>query len=167
MRFRCRRIGSNLRSGHQTFSLLPLALVPFRKLTLFYMVFSVLFRIRDKLSLMKTLDVIVERLCVHSQDILFVHEAALIDYINIMKLAQERFRKSLVLFPTWEMFTKGSGNHQFLQFLEYCKSYSSGGEKSIRGPPGLAWEYYIRNVEHGGFGLFLFGVPSQERERQV
>jgi len=163
MRFLCHGVGKERRSGDKTFSLLPVELVPFRKLSLLYMVLSVLIRIKRKLSLLKTLDVIAAELCTGTPDILFVHESALTDHERIMRIAMRRLWKSADLFSEAADFPGDSGERSLLWFLEYCTNYSSNCAESIRGPPGLSREYYILNKRHGRYGAFLFGVPSQDR----
>ena len=163
MRFLCHGVGEERKSNDRTFSLLPVELVPFRKLSLLYMVLSVLIRIKRKLSLLESLDVIAAELCTRTQDILFVHEPALTDHEMIMRLASRRLWKSADLFSETADFPGDSGEQLLLRFLEYCTNYSSNRAESIRGPPGLAWDYYILNKESGRFGVFLFGVPFQGR----
>jgi len=162
MRFHCRRFGVVLRSSHRTFSLLPVEIVPYRKLSLMFMVLSVLIRVKGKLSRLRSLDVISEELCSLSRDIGFVHESALMDHELILAIAAKRFWKSAMLFSTKPDFPD---NRSLYGFLKYCESYCSVHDKSIRGPPGLAWDYYILNKDHGRLRVFLFGVPSQERDR--
>ncbi|MBN2029609.1 hypothetical protein JW824_05135 [bacterium] len=162
MRFHCKGVGSDLKSQHRTFSLLPVELVPYRKLSLMFMVLSVLIRVKGKLSLLRSLDVIAEELCSLSGDIGFVHESALMDHELILAIAAQRFWKSAVLFSTAPDFPD---NQSLYGFLEYCESYCSVRNKSIRGPPGLSWDYYILNKAHGRFGSSLFGAPSQDRDR--
>lgn len=161
MRFHCRRFGVILWNSHRTFSLLPVELVPYRKLSLMFMVLSVLIRVKGKLSLLRSLDVIAEELCSLSGDIGFIHESALMDHELILVIAAQRFWKSAVLFSMAPVFPV---NQSLSGFLEYCESYCSIRDESIRGPPGLAWDYYIHNKGRGIFGAFLFGVPSQERD---
>ena len=162
MRFFCNRVGNGLRSSHRTFSLLPIELVPYRKLSILYIVLSVLIRFKRNVSLLRALDIIADELCSLAQDIGFVHEPALIDHELILRLASQRFWKSAALFSTEPNFPD---NQSFSGFLEYCEDYGSILDESIRGPPGLAWDYYILNQEHGRFGSLLFGVPSQDRDR--
>ena len=162
MRFRCKRVGLDLRSNHRTFSLLPVELVPFRKLSLLYMALSVFIRVKRQLSRIRSLDAIVEELCSLAVDIPFVHEPALIDHELIMVMAARRLCKSAALFSTAPDFPD---NQSLSGFLDYCESYASVRDECIRGPTGLGWDYYILNKEHGRFGAFLFGVPTQERDR--
>lgn len=160
MRFLCHGVGEERRSGDRTFSLLPVELVPFRKLSLLYMALSILIRIKRKLSILKSLDVIAKELCTGTPDILFVHESALTDHEMIMRIALRRLWKSADIFSE---APGDSGEQSLLWFLEYCTNYSSNRAESIRGPPGLVWDYCIQNKEHGRYGVFLFGVPSQDR----
>ena len=167
MRFLCNRVGYKFKSVHRTFSLLPSELIPFRKLSLEYMMQSVLIRVKRKLSLFKSLDAISNELCFLSLDIAFVHESALLDHVDIMTLAANRLWKFSELFSEFPGFPSDSDNQILLQFLEYCQNYRSARDESIRGPPGLAWDYYNLNKNHGRFGAFLFGRPSQKRVRSI
>ena len=63
MRFFCNRVGNGLRSSHRTFSLLPIELVPYRKLSILYIVLSVLIRFKRNVSLLRALDIIADELC--------------------------------------------------------------------------------------------------------
>jgi len=162
MRFFCNRVGNELKSSHRTFSLLPIELVPYRKLSLLYIVLSVLIRFKRNVSRVRALDIIADELCSLSQEIGFVHEPALIDHEMILRLAAQRFWKAPVLFSNGPDYPD---NRSFSRFLDYCENYRCIRDASIRGPPGLAWDYYILNKEHGKFGAFLFGIPSHERDR--
>ena len=163
MRYLCHGLGQERMSDDRTFSLLPVELVPFRKLSLLYMTLSVLIWIKGGLSRLKALDVIADELCSRTQDIEYVHEPALTDHEIIMRIASHRLWKSADLFSEIADFPSESGEQSHLRFLEYCKNYSSIRDKSSRGPPDLAWDYYILNKKSGRFGAFLFGVPFQER----
>jgi hypothetical protein len=60
VRFLCHAKGQRKNCDQVTFSLLPLVLVPYRYLTLKFMMLSLWLRLRDKLSLFAAMDAIEE-----------------------------------------------------------------------------------------------------------
>ncbi len=159
MRYYCRRRGKKRRSTDVTFSLLPIELVPYRKLTLVFMVLSIWIRIKHKLSLLKSLDVIIAKLPHEVADFSFVYQSALMDYEMIMKTAMKRLDtlgEQVELLGPIE-------SKDLLGFVEFARKYESQGDKFIRGPPGLAWDYSIMHGKHVQGSIFLFGDSSQDR----
>jgi hypothetical protein len=78
MRFRCFREGGEGRVPDVTFSLLPLELVPYRRLSVRFMVLAVRMRLKRKLSLLKA-DAQIEIELVRMKDeFSFVSVAALL-----------------------------------------------------------------------------------------
>lgn len=46
-------------------------------------------------------------------------------------------------------------------FIEYCLGYVSQSDEKIRGPTGLAWDYYLKNGSYYENSQFLFGCAAQ------
>ncbi|WP_320040994.1 hypothetical protein [uncultured Desulfobacter sp.] len=84
MRVLCFRKGDSFVCDHLTFSLLSLVLVPYRQLTLKFMVLAVLIRVRSHQSLTRVLDAIEDELN-HLDDIA--------DFLNASSLIYLRYSK--------------------------------------------------------------------------
>ncbi len=83
IRIFCYRKGAQIKCDHVTFSLLPLDLVPFRQLSLQFMVLAVWLRLIQGLSLTKSADAI-ENMVVNLGDIAtFVTNAAQLEWKNL------------------------------------------------------------------------------------
>ena len=90
-RFLCNDKGLRKKCDHRTFSLLPLVLVPYRQLTLRFMILAVWLRFRKKLSLFDAMDAI-ENTLVNLEDIAdFLSVASQYEWGKMVRFALDRF----------------------------------------------------------------------------
>jgi len=165
MRFLCRGKGNKRNSRHKTFSLLPSELVPYRALTLKYIIISVLLRFELP---QKGLDKVLDEIC--NQVVNPINQVDLLNYFTVrtlsgwIKLIMSAFHQFIEhdtgLFDR-EIYLKlkenQNNNNGLILFLKTALEYQSKEEPRIRGPSGLANDYYNLNK------TFLFGRPSQAR----
>ena len=91
LRFLCNDKGLRKKCDHRTFSLLPLVLVPYRQLTLRFMILAVWLRLRKKLSLFNAMDAI-ENTLVNLEDIAnFLSVASQYEWEKMVRIAFDRF----------------------------------------------------------------------------
>ena len=165
VRFLCHAKGQRKNCDHVTFSLLPLVLVPYRYLTLKFMMLALWLRLRDKLSLFAAMDVIEEELV--------NLEADVGDFVSIA--AQLQWEK-LIRAGFYRFFVRGMFNEEqiasinqaaekgLLSFIKMALGYKSWStDVPIRGPDGLAWDFYQLNGGAAKLAPFLFGTASQHR----
>lgn len=162
-RYECQRKGSRLVSTHRTFSLLPIQLVPYRRLSLAFMVMAVLECLRSKVSLWD-LSSRIERLFVSGEMLTpFLYPRSILIWRCILHQGVLRL---LAVGPArlGMLIEEGESLDQQLQdMLAGVSCAREGGMVRIRGPDELAWRYHeLLHGERGG-GHFLFGTPSQER----
>jgi len=147
-----------------TFSLLPLQLVPFRRMSLRFMFLAVFQKVQDSLSYFDAVGVIEAELVNMVPEVSFVHVCALVDWIAIIMEALHQIRLSGHLYiEGLESYETGS-NAELHAFICKAIEYESTDlDPPIRGPDALAWDYH---EDQGGplkQALFLFGTASQHR----
>ena len=163
LRFLCQGKGDKKKCDHVTFSLLPIELVPFRQLTLKFMVLAVWIRLSRRTSFTKALDNIEEELN---------NLADIADFINVSTvMSWERLIKSAFELFLSLHFNKPCNLHHkeitadekgLLLFIETIIAYKSKNTNNpIRGPDGFAWDFYQQSGGAGQLALFLFGRASQ------
>ena len=137
LRFLCNGKGVKSKCDHGTFSLLPLVLVPYRRLTLRFLVLAVSLRLTQRLSLFDAMNAI-ENTLINLSDIGgFLSIASQLEWEKMMKLA-------------------------FLQMaIEYRPREA---DPPIRGPDGLNWDFYHSTGGSTERAPFLFGTASQHRD---
>lgn len=160
MRFKCKADGKSKKNNHVTFSLLPIELVPYRQLSLKFMILALWLRLNNDFSLTHAMDIIEnineladigEFLCINNQ----------ISWEKIVKTAFKLFLSSSIYIRYKIQFTeKGNDNKkELLQFIEFARTHHlKVGCNKIRGPDALALEYYKST------NTFLFGTASQHRK---
>jgi len=164
LRFVCSRKGTNLVCYHVTFSLLPLMLVPYRKLSLKFMVQAIYIRLSRKLSLTNALDAIETELN---------HLGDIADFINISSvLSWEWMLKEGAMLLLWSKIDLASVIQyeqlldpvKFSCFLETVIHHKTRiGNHTIRGPDAFAFEFYQQSGGTERCAHFLFGLASQHR----
>ncbi len=165
-RFLCRGKGTRI-CNHKTFSLLPLMLVPYRRLTLKFMTLAVYLKLNHKLSLFNAMDAIEKQL-VDFEDVAdFISIAILLEWEKIMRLAFYRF---IVMHEFYKsnhdqfVIMKRDLENGLIVFLKMAAEYDSQYiNPSIRGPDGLALDFYKSNGGANELAFFLFGTASQHR----
>lgn len=164
LRFLCSRKGDTLVCDHLTFSLLPLVLVPYRQLTLKFMVLAVFIRVRSHLSLTGVLDAIEDELN-HLDDIAdFLNISSLISWEQMI-LAGARLlslsRMDLASKVECEPLSGIKGLLPFLKIIIHHQTTIDG--LPIRGPDAFAWDFYQQSGGTDQCAPFLFGLASQHR----
>ena len=165
-RFLCRDIGIRKKCDHVTFSLLPLVLVPYRQLTLKFMILALWLRLSEKLSLFTAMDAIENELVDFEEDISgFVSIAAQLEWERLIKAAFSRFVKSKPWHQEGFSIVENVCERGLLSFLKMALEYQSQqSDPPIRGPDGLAWDFYQLNGGAEQLAPFLFGTASQHRD---
>jgi hypothetical protein len=159
MRFKCCSLDKAINS-HVTFSLLPVGLVPYRKVSLLFMVMAVWLRISHAVSLFKTMDIIESELNKLEDAGGFLSVSALCLWSNVIGAAYAH----LLSRNTYIRYEPNQKSVSYIEelnhFVEYIVNYKRASDHhQIRGPDALALEFF--NLEH----IFLFGVASQDRAR--
>jgi hypothetical protein len=164
MRFLCQGKGDKRKCDHVTFSLLPIELVPFRQLTLKFMVLAVWIMLDRRLSFTRALDAIEEELNNLGDVAEFINTSTLMSWERLIRAAFELFLSTdiEVCKPRYEKIT--ADETCVLLFLELLREYKSGNANNpIRGPDAFAWDFYQQSGGADQLALFLFGRASQHR----
>ncbi len=164
MRFLCQGKGDKRKCDHVTFSLLPIELVPFRQLTLKFMVLAVWIMLGRRLSFTRALDAIEEELNNLGDVAEFINTSTLMSWERLIRAAFELFLSTdiEVCKPRYEKIT--ADETCVLLFLELLREYKSGNANNpIRGPDAFAWDFYQQSGGADQQALFLFGRASQHR----
>lgn len=170
MRFRCFRPDGTLLVLDVTFSLLPLDLVPYRRLSLTFMVLAILVRVKRKLSWVKTEAKVDEELVDMEEDVSFVSVAALLSWAcllwdGFLRLAANKPSGLCLLDGRLDDGPGNIGGELFTAFLEGAREYLSKRlEPRIRGPDALAGDFYLQSGGWQVNAAFLFGTASQHRK---
>lgn len=164
LRYRCHDKGNARVCDHVTFSLLPHELVPFRQLSLNFMVKAIWFKASRHLSFTRAMDVIEDELN-------FLGDVA--DFINISTIMswQRMILTACELFMSADINMVSKSHYERLQdtvglklFLEILINHQSRNiNYPIRGPDAFAWEYYQQSGGSEQNAVFLFGRASQHR----
>ena len=164
-RFLCHAKGQRKNCDHVTFSLLPLVLVPYRQLTLKFMILALWLRLRDKLSLFDAMDEIEAALVNFEEYVAdFVSIAAQLQWEKMIRAGFYRFVVSGLFNENPCALIKKAPKKALMTFLKMALAYrSEQSDPPIRGADGLSWDFYQLNG--GGLKLcpFLFGTASQHR----
>lgn len=161
LRFLCYRKGDTLKCDHATFSLLPLVLVPYRRLSLKFMVLAVWFRLSRHLSLTGALDAIENELN-HLEDIA--------DFINIstMRSWERMILAAVTLLSDTDLVSKSQceqlqDSQGLIHFLEIIIPHKSRINNHPIRPDAFAWDFYQQFGGTDQCAVFLFGLASQHR----
>ncbi|SLM31424.1 hypothetical protein MTBBW1_3170001 [Desulfamplus magnetovallimortis] len=140
-------------------------LVPYRQLSLNFMIKAVWLRISRKLSLFEAMDVIEMELN-HLKDVA--------DFINISTLLfwQQMIQIALGDFLSSDTSASSKTNHEqlhggdgFENFIEILLTYQSRNDGTpIRGPDAFALDFYQQSGGVERNAPFLFGRASQHRD---
>jgi len=151
--------------GHMTFSLLPLVLVPYRQLPLKFMILALWLRLSNKFSLFDAMDAIEEELVNFENDIAgFVSIAAQLEWEKMIRAGFYRFVESNMSNQQQVSIMKKAPEKGLFSFLKMALGYKSRQtDVPIRGPDGLAWDFYQLNGAAAKLAPFLFGTASQHR----
>ena len=166
VRFLCHAKGQRKNCDHVTFSLLPLVLVPYRYLTLKFMMLALWLRLRDKLSLFAAMDAIEEELVNFKTDVGdFVGIAAQLQWERLIRAGFYRFLASGMFNEQQIGLINKAPEKGLMVFLKMMFAYQSQrSDVPIRGPDGLAWDFYQLSGGGNKLAAFLFGTASQHRD---
>jgi len=165
LRFLCQGKGDKKKCDHVTFSLLPIELVPFRQLTLKFMILAVWLRLGKHLSFTRALDDIEEELN-HLGDIAeFINISTVMSWERLIKAAFELFLSTDINILCRIQYKKITNDKTgLLLFLELLREYKSRNmDNPIRGPDAFAWDFYQQSGGTNKLVPFLFGKASQHR----
>ncbi len=164
LRFLCSRKGTTIVCDHVTFSLLPLVLVPYRQLSLKFMVLATWIRVSRHLSLTSALDVI-ERELSQLEDIAdFINISTIISWEKMILVGAALFFSSDINPASNIQHEQEQGTQELQQFLETIIHHQSRiGDYPIRGPDAFAWNFYQQSGGTARNAPFLFGLASQHR----
>ncbi len=127
MRFLCQRKGNAIKCDHVTFSLLPLVLVPYHKLSLNFMILATWIKVSKRLSLYKTIDAIICELN-HLGDVGdFFSISALLCWEKLIREGFELFLAASITMPrSVPYILKNSDSCEaFREFLSTVIEYES------------------------------------------
>jgi len=164
LRYLCHDKGDARVCDHITFSLLPSELVPFRQLSLNFMVKAVWFMVNKHLSLPRLIDVIEDELN-HLDDVAdFINIRAILSWQRMVILAFSLFLSADVNMVSKLQYEQLQNTDNLQPFLDLLINHQSRiNNHPIRGPDAFAWDYYQQTggIEQNAF--FLFGRASQHR----
>ena len=164
LRFICSQKGNAPICDHKTFSLLPFMLVPYRQLSLRFMVLAIWIKVSRHLTLTSALNVIDHEL----NDLKDVA-----DFINISTVISWKsmiFAATRLIMSTDTELLSNFQNEQILDdeglslFLKTIINYDFMiNHHPVRGPDALAWEFYQQSGGPDNCPVFLFGLASQQK----
>ena len=96
MRFLCQGKGDKRKCDHVTFSLLPIELVPFRQLTLKFMILAVWIKLGRHLSFTRSLDAIEEELNTLGDIAEFINISTLMSWERLIRAAFKLFLSTYI-----------------------------------------------------------------------
>jgi len=164
IRLLCHRVGHARTCDHVTFSLLPLELVPFRQLSLKFMVLAIWIRVSRQLSLTGALDVIENELN-HLEDIAdFINISTMLSWERMMLAAVTLFVSTDVNLVSESQYGQLQDTESLTQFLEIIIHHQSKiSDHPIRGPDAFAWDFHQQCGGTDQCAPFLFGLASQHK----
>ena len=166
IRYLCHDKGEARVCDHITFSLLPHQLVPFRQLSLDFMVRAIWFKVSRHLSWTRAMDVIEDELN-HLDDVAnFINISTMMSWQRMILTALGLFFHSsadinIVSKSHYKQLQNTASLKLFLDILISHQSQSSN--HPIRGPTAFSWEYYQQSGGSEQNAFFLFGRASQHR----
>jgi len=165
LRYLCHDKGDARVCDHITFSLLPHQLVPFRQLTLDFMVKAIWLKVSQNLSLTRAMDVIEKKLNKLDDVADFINISTILSWQQMILTAFTLFTCDLQVLTDINMVSKSQYEqlhdiaelHLFLKILAQYDSCKTQFSYPVRGPDAFAIDYFQQ------FNVFLFGKSSQHR----
>jgi hypothetical protein len=129
------------------------------------MILALWLRLSHKLSLFDAMDAIEEELVNFENDIAgFVSIAAQLEWEKMIRAGFCRFVESNMSNQQQLSIMKKAPEKGLFSFLKMALGYKCRQtDVPIRGPDGLAWDFYQLNGAAGKLAPFLFGTASQHR----
>jgi len=164
LRYLCHDKGDIKVCDHVTFSLLPHELVPFRQLSLDFMVRAIWFKVSRLLSYTRAMDVIEDELN-HLGDVAnFINISTMISWQRMILAAFELFSSADINMVSKSRYEQLQNTASLKLFLDLLIKYQSQiSDHPIRGPTAFAWNYYQQSGGSEQHTVFLFGRASQHR----
>jgi len=164
LRYRCRDKGDVKVCDHITFSLLPHMLVPFRQLSLDFMVKAIWFKVNRKLSCTKALDVIEAELNSLGEIANFINISTMISWQQMILTALGLFISTDINIVSKFQYDQLKNTASLELFIALLINHQSQiRNHPIRGPDALTWDYYQQSGGSKQNAVFLFGRASQHR----
>lgn len=164
IRFRCRRYGKAQVFDHKTFSLLPLQLVPYRRLSLLFMLLAVYQWLGSRVSTLRTSSAIESCYWQHIDQVGYVYASALKLWRELLNEGVDRLFRvgaSRMGLAELEKIVESERLNMSLELI--CGEKAGRTVARARSPDELVWRYHLMMGGDKGGGYFLFGRPSQER----
>lgn len=164
LRYLCHDKGNARVCDHITFSLLPNELVPFRQLSLDFMVRAIWFKVSRHLSFTRAMDVIEDELNCLGDVADFINISTMMSWQLMILTAFGLFMSAdvnMVSKFSYEQLQNTDDLKLFLEILINHQSQSSN--HPIRGPNAFAMDYYQQSGGSEQHAVFLFGRASQHR----
>ncbi len=168
IRILCLEKGDKKKCDHRTVSLLPLELIPYRKLSLKFMILAVFIKLQTGIGRINVLSKI-EKVLVKLADIAqFLNEWSLYQWEILAREAFKRFIESDFSKSSYipNIIKSDDPQERMIEFLKLSIVYKSEYIiDPIRGPDNLAFDFFQSQDGSGQLGRFLFGVASQHRKK--
>lgn len=162
-RFLCNRKGTDIVVAHKTFSLLPFQLIPYHKYSIAFMVKTLRLRYVEEYSLYDTLDELAES----GEDSLSINAGQVIGFTGVVEEAIDKILAG-GYYPEFEekIFQDSSLKEQIKNFIEFSEEFECVKVNSpLKGPCALGYDFYLSAGAYYQNAHFLFGTPSQFRDR--
>jgi hypothetical protein len=164
LRYRCRDKGDVKVCDHITFSLLPHMLVPFRQLSLNFMVKAIWFKVSRELSFTKALDVIEAELNSLGEVANFINISTMISWQQMILTALAHFISADINMVSKFQYDQLKNTASLELFIALLINHQSQiRNHPIRGPDAFTWDYYQQSGGSKKNSVFLFGRASQHR----
>ena len=165
LRYRCHDKGDAKVCDHITFSLLPHVLVPFRRLSLDFMVRAIWLKISRHLSYTKILDVIEVELNLLGDVANFINISSMMYWQHMILTALALFVSTDISMVSKSQYDQLKDTASLELFLTLVINHQSQiRNHPIRGPDAFSWDYYQQSGGSEQNALFLFGRASQHRK---
>lgn len=161
--FMCYRKGDSIIIEHKTFSLLPYQLIPYRKYSIFFTIESSKSRNKDDNSINKVLNHLAEI----SEDDLPVNGTQIQRMDTIIEEAIDKIL-ARGYYAEFEdtIYQQSRVEERMKSFIDFADEFECHKDISdIKGPSALGYDFYLSGGGYYKNAPFLFGTPSQFRNR--
>jgi hypothetical protein len=162
-RFKCNRKGTNIKVDHKTFSLLPYQLIPYRK----YCIEFTIEGCKSKNIEGSCLNDVLDHLAEIAEDDLSLNGNQILRMDTIVEEAIDKVLAS-GYYPEFEdtVYQDSSGEGRIKDFIEFAEGFECFKQIcDIKGPAALGYDFYVSGGGYYKNAHFLFGIPSQFRNR--
>lgn len=164
LRYRCHDKGDARVCDHVTFSLLPHQLVPFRQLSLNFMVRAIWLKVSRHLSYTKALDVIERELNSLGDIAIFINISSMMSWQRMILTALALFISADINMVSKTQYDQLKNTASLKLFVALLINHQFQiSNNPIRGPNEFTWNYYQQSGGSNKNAAFLFGQASQHR----